>query len=289
MIAAGRFPSLPRGADPTASVATRTASASPSPIAVPASGSELDALAEDRPVGRRDDELVGPAAERDETDPHALGDGSDEILHRSLRRAEPRGLHVGCTHRPGDVDEQHDRRLVRRSRDARFRPRNGSRGCGEREQEERERQPAAQRPPLRGDRREQLEVRERDGVARAAPVEPGPRARQRPGRSAEAAAGRATRSSRCALRPDLDDRVHVDRQPVVRRRRDRPPSCRRRPASRGCGSRSPGSAAASCGRRLRSTIRRASPTAGTRPSRTAPRRARSRRCASEARARARTE
>ena len=62
-----------------------------------------------------DDEHVRAGAERDETDLDALRHLVREHVHRVLRRAEPRRLHVGGAHRARDVDEQNDCRLARRS------------------------------------------------------------------------------------------------------------------------------------------------------------------------------
>ena len=96
----------------------------PSPIAVPGVGVEqLQALSHDVAVGRRLDEDVGLAAEGDEADLVALRHAVEERAHRGLGGAEPRRLHVARAHRARDVDQQHDRRALRRHGDVRLRPR----------------------------------------------------------------------------------------------------------------------------------------------------------------------
>jgi hypothetical protein len=135
-------------------------------------GEQVDPLVQHRAVRRRDDQQVGAGAEGDQADLHALRHVIREGRHRVLRRPEPRRLHVGGPHRPGDVDQQHDRRAVRRHGHRCTRPRERDRRGRERKQEQRERHPPPPRAALLRDRREHVEVREGDGVSRPSLLEP---------------------------------------------------------------------------------------------------------------------
>ena len=103
------------------------------------------------------------AREGDQPDLHALRHALEECLHRGLRRAEPRRLDVGRVHRAGHVDDEDHGRLVRRDERRAVRPRERDAEEPERDEEQRGRDVAAHRACL-GDRREHVQVRERDRV-----------------------------------------------------------------------------------------------------------------------------
>ena len=214
----GTLPSLPRGASTRRDdCATWTATPSPSPIAVPASGDEqVDALVEHAAVGGRDHEHVRAGAERDEPDLHLL------------RAPCPRRASIACCAAPSRDGFTSDARIEPETStsstsvarwagvaDARARTSERRRRGGEREQEERERDP----PPrsaaaVERHRSEHVEIRERDRVAARGAGRARSRAPRTSGTSSSSSEQvRRRRSSRRALRADLDDRVHVDRQP----------------------------------------------------------------------------
>ena len=130
-----------------------------------------DRLADLVAVGGRRDQRLGLGAERDEADPELLRQAVEERPHRVDRGVEPGRLDVVRAHRAGDVDEQHDRRVLVGLREPE--PRMGDGPCGEdeRQQEKGERHEPA--PPAAAggdDRGEHGEVREGDRVAGAAAV-----------------------------------------------------------------------------------------------------------------------
>ena len=269
---AGELPVLaarPRLA--TDDLTTCTATPSPSPIAVPASGESRSTPSCSTPrsvVGI--DEHVRPGAEGDEADLHLLRHLLREGVHRVLGRTE-----AGRLRRRSRASSPRRRRAGRRSpgwrsptpspaggraRSTPLRARAGSSASGIHR-----RQGAS---ALCGHRREQIEVRERDRVARPPAIEPQretehgrhEQQREQEVRRAEAHGAHSA--------PTWTIGVHVDRQRIACRSGDDAPSCRR---SRGSPSRRPRSrpaAAASSGTQRRARRRRAAPT-GTRPGRTA--------------------
>jgi hypothetical protein len=80
-------------------------------------------------IGGRRGEHLGLVAELDEPYPEAVRKPLDEPAHRGDSGVEPGRFHVAGAHRAGDVDEQHDRRVVHPNRE--LRPRLRSRGGGE--------------------------------------------------------------------------------------------------------------------------------------------------------------
>ena len=118
-------------------------------------------------VGRRRSRHLRLARERDQADAQALRRVLEERLRRLLRGLEPGRLDVGRLHRPRDVDDEDDSRLVLQHR--RLHVRAGEREAerGEREQEEDRRDVTA--PGAAGhDPGEHVEVREPDRVAHPA-------------------------------------------------------------------------------------------------------------------------
>ena len=85
---------------------------------------------------------------------------------------EPRRLDVLGLHRAGDVDHEHDRRLLAVGEPVHARAREADEQRGEREQEEREPGVAAPRPCALDDAGEHVQVRVADGVLRRPPLQP---------------------------------------------------------------------------------------------------------------------
>ena len=100
-------------------------------------------------------------------DAHVLRHALEERSHGRLRGSETRRLDVGRVHRARHVDDEDDRRLVRRDERRAVRPRERDAEKREREQEQRRREEAPRRA-LADDRREHVEVRERHRIAHAA-------------------------------------------------------------------------------------------------------------------------
>ena len=213
--------------------------------AEPEAAEALDSGPDEIAVGRGRRGHLRLAREGDQRDAHARRHPVEELQHGRLRSGEPRRLDVGRVHRAGDVDHEDHRRLVRRDEHRSMRARDRKAERGERREREQRREVPAE-GARRGDRREDVEVREGHRVPDRAAVEPEvERDRERQHEQREQQQRMAERHARsgagkagtCApLSPPSSLRLiigHLRRRPRPGRCPGRGgPGCRRRPASR---------------------------------------------------------
>src|SRR5262249_5611651 len=95
----------------------------------------------------------------------------EESTHRVDGGIEPRRFDVGRGHRARNVDEKDDCGVLLRYGQRRGRPRQRRRRAGQREYEERERGPSPPRPALLDQLGEDLQIGERNRIARASSVD----------------------------------------------------------------------------------------------------------------------
>ena len=164
MIAKGGPFSFDAFAFPVAARPISSAWSIASPSAVPPSGRALSIASSTASLSETTGEIVAAYWAKPTTPTRDWSGSDSSSVGRRARHRQPRRLDVVGGHRRRGVHGQDQGRLALRHLDCGLRARDSEHERRQREQGEQRRQVPAPARPLRGDVREQVEVREADGV-----------------------------------------------------------------------------------------------------------------------------